>query len=120
MLTLVAGCRLRILYGEVRVATLGCNEEGSSILRQAAFVRMFLCLFRFCIFALQVGERHVRLLVAEPDSDGLTAQVILWLGGWTRSHKKVKTVSLRGQKIGWRPPPSNVVLIGHSRTIVYL
>jgi hypothetical protein len=31
---------------------------------------MFLCFFRFCVFALQVGKRHVQRLVAEPDSDG--------------------------------------------------
>jgi hypothetical protein len=75
----------------------------------------------------EVGECHIQRIGAEADSDGpyrhsnlgltcelptihelvttaafgginLTAQVILWLGGWTRSHKKMKTVSLRGSK----------------------
>jgi hypothetical protein len=41
---------------------------------------------------------------------------VVW--GWTRSHKKVKAVSPRGSKGGWRPL-SNVVVIDHPRKIFY-
>ena len=34
--------------------------------------------------------------------------------------KKRRPYLCADQKIGWRPPPSNVVLIDHPRKIVYL
>jgi hypothetical protein len=53
-------------------------------MRKAPGMLLFACslsLFRLCIFALQVGERHVERFVTEPDANRVYARSLDVISG---------------------------------------